>query len=76
MKGNEKGFYRYISSKRKTRENVDMLLKTAGDLVTRTQKRPSCSMYSLPWSLLVRWSLRNPRPLTLVEKSRARKTYP
>ncbi|GAB0182287.1 mitochondrial enolase superfamily member 1 [Grus japonensis] len=33
VKGNKKSFYRYVSDKRKTRENVDLLLKEAGDLV-------------------------------------------
>ncbi|GAB0184094.1 mitochondrial enolase superfamily member 1 [Grus japonensis] len=35
MKDNKKGFYKYISSKRKTLENVGLLLNGAGDLVTK-----------------------------------------
>ncbi|GAB0184642.1 mitochondrial enolase superfamily member 1 [Grus japonensis] len=34
IKGNKKSFYRYISDKRKTRENVVPLRKEPGDLVT------------------------------------------
>ncbi|GAB0175629.1 hypothetical protein GRJ2_000028100 [Grus japonensis] len=34
IKGNKKSFYRYISDKRKTRENVGPLMKEMGDLVT------------------------------------------
>ncbi|GAB0199162.1 mitochondrial enolase superfamily member 1 [Grus japonensis] len=35
VKGNKKSFYRYISDKRKTRENVGPLQKEMGDLVTQ-----------------------------------------
>ncbi|GAB0199636.1 mitochondrial enolase superfamily member 1 [Grus japonensis] len=35
MKGNKKGFYEYINSKRKIGENVGLLLNGAGDLVTK-----------------------------------------
>lgn len=34
MKGNKKGFYKYVSSKRKTRENMSPLLNGAGELLT------------------------------------------
>lgn len=37
--GNKKGFYRYISSKRKTRENEDPLLNGNRDLVTKDVKK-------------------------------------
>ena len=36
VKGNKKGFYKYISSKRKARKNVVPLLNWHGDLVTKT----------------------------------------
>ncbi|XP_067145782.1 deuterosome assembly protein 1 [Apteryx mantelli] len=39
MKGNKKGFYRYISSKRKARENMDLLLNGNGDLVAKNIKK-------------------------------------
>jgi len=35
VKGNKKAFYRYVSDRRKTRENVGPLRKEAGDLVTQ-----------------------------------------
>jgi len=35
VKGNKKAFYRYVSDRRQTRENVGPLQKEAGDLVTQ-----------------------------------------
>jgi len=35
MKGNKKGFYKYISSKRKSREKMCLLPNVAGDLMTK-----------------------------------------
>jgi len=35
VKGNKKSFYKYISDKRKARENVGPLWKEMGDLVTQ-----------------------------------------
>ena len=35
VEGNKKAFYRYVSDRRQTRENVDPLRKEAGELVTR-----------------------------------------
>lgn len=34
-KGNKEGFYRHISSRRKLRENMGLLLNEAGDLITK-----------------------------------------
>jgi len=39
VKGNKKAFYRYVSDRRQTRENVGPLRKEAGDLVTRDVKK-------------------------------------
>lgn len=39
MKGNKEGFYKYVSSKRKTRENLDPLLNGAGDLLTNNMEK-------------------------------------
>lgn len=36
---NNKGFYKYASDKRKTRENVDPSLKEVEDLVTKNMKK-------------------------------------
>ncbi|KAK4815982.1 hypothetical protein QYF61_010850 [Mycteria americana] len=41
VKENKKGFHKHINSKRKTRENMGPLLNGAGELVTKTRKRPS-----------------------------------
>lgn len=39
FKGNKKGFYKYVSDKRNTRENMDPLQKETGDLVTRDMEK-------------------------------------
>ena len=39
VKGNKKSLYRYISDKRKTRENVGPLWKEMGDLVTQDMEK-------------------------------------
>jgi len=39
IKGNKKSFYRYVSHKRKTRENEGPLWKETGDLVTRDMEK-------------------------------------
>ncbi|GAB0183571.1 mitochondrial enolase superfamily member 1 [Grus japonensis] len=39
IKDNKKSFYRYVSDKRKTRENADPLWKEMGDLVTRDMEK-------------------------------------
>ncbi|GAB0181828.1 mitochondrial enolase superfamily member 1 [Grus japonensis] len=39
IKGNKKSFYRYVSSKRKTRENVGPLQKENGELVTQDMEK-------------------------------------
>ncbi|GAB0203429.1 hypothetical protein GRJ2_002808500 [Grus japonensis] len=39
LKGNKKSFYRYISDKRKTKENVGSLWKEMGDLVTQDMEK-------------------------------------
>ncbi|GAB0179685.1 mitochondrial enolase superfamily member 1 [Grus japonensis] len=39
VKGNKKSFYRYVSDKRKTAENVSSLRKKRGDLVTQDMEK-------------------------------------
>ncbi|GAB0205261.1 mitochondrial enolase superfamily member 1 [Grus japonensis] len=39
VKGNRKSFYRYVSDKRKTRENVGPLQNETGDLVTQYMEK-------------------------------------
>ncbi|PKU45794.1 hypothetical protein llap_3880 [Limosa lapponica baueri] len=39
IKDNKKSFYRYVSDKRKTRENVSPLQKESGDLVTQDMEK-------------------------------------
>ena len=39
MKNNKEGFFKYISSKQRTRENVRLLLKELGALVTEEAEK-------------------------------------
>jgi len=62
VKNNKKGFFNYISSKRKARDNVGPLLNEVGVLVTgcregRATECLLCFSLSVP-----RQALRNPRP--------------
>jgi len=65
VKDNKKGFFKYISSKWKTRENVGRLPHVVGTLITMTPKRRSYWMPSLLQSLLLKLPLRNPRTLEI-----------
>lgn len=58
-KVNKKGFYKYISSKRKIRENMGLMLNVTRGAVTKDMQR--YSMPSSPWSLLVRLAFRSPK---------------
>lgn len=61
---------KYISSKRKTRECMGLLLN--GNLITKdSQPISSILRLSLPQTLLVRQAFSNPRSMKLVCKSRA-----
>lgn len=64
VKSNKKGFYGYTSSKKKTRENVDLLLNGARNLVTGAWKHPKHSMPFLPRFLLVGFPFRKLSPCT------------
>lgn len=68
MKGNKRGLFKYIYSNSKDRENVGLLLNSAGVLLAKDTEESS------PWSLLVRSFLRNLRPLRPEGKSGVRKT--
>jgi len=58
VKGEKKGVYRLIGSKRKARENVGLALKGQRTWCQRTWRRPVCSMPSLLHSLLVKSAFR------------------
>lgn len=58
-KGNKNIFYRQIISKRKTRENVDLLLNRAGALATTIMEKTKVPQELLQLSLLVTPSFRN-----------------
>ncbi|GAB0204561.1 hypothetical protein GRJ2_002921700 [Grus japonensis] len=50
IKGNKKSFYKYVSEKRRTRENMGTLQNEMEDLVTRTWRRLRYSTTTLPQS--------------------------
>lgn len=72
---NKKGFYKYISNKRKNRENVGLLLNNMRTQLRRTRKKLSCRMPSLPHSLLARLTFRNYRSQRPGRMPGARKMY-
>lgn len=39
MKGSKKGFYKYIKSKKKTKESMGLILNVAGDLVKNDMEK-------------------------------------
>ncbi|KFQ75960.1 hypothetical protein N337_07842, partial [Phoenicopterus ruber ruber] len=45
VKGNKKSFYRYVTDKRKTRENVGPFWKETGDLVTQDMEKAEVLNY-------------------------------
>lgn len=63
LKGNQKEFYRYIGSKKKTRENVGLMLNEVGTCWLRTLGRWRYCMPCWPQSLLLSPVFRNPRSL-------------
>jgi len=62
VKDNKKGFFKYISSKRKSRDNVGPLLNEVGTLVTEDAEKVELLNACLPRSSLLRPALRNPGP--------------
>jgi len=76
MKGNKKSFSKFISRKRKTRENTGLVLNEAGGLVTKDMEKVKVVNAFFPWVFTVRLDLSNPRPLRPEGKSRAEKTCP
>lgn len=76
VKGNEKGYFKYISSEKMTKETVGLLFKEAGNLVTKDMQKLKLLSAALIWSLPVRSALRPPRSLSLLSKSVEVKYYP
>lgn len=69
--GLQEGFCRYISSKRKSKENLGLLLNVFWNPVTKDTKK--FERYSVPSMPQVRLACRNPRPFRLEGKSGSRK---
>ena len=75
VKGNKKGFYRYIGSKRNTTENASLLLNVVGNFLTKEKDEVLNVIFTLVF-LLIRFVLRNTRPLKSMGESGAMKAYP
>lgn len=73
VKGNKKNFYRYISCKRKTREDVGPLLSEAGSLTAKDMEQDEVLNALFASSLLVRLTFRSLRHVRKNRKSGARK---
>ncbi|KAK4824189.1 LOW QUALITY PROTEIN: hypothetical protein QYF61_012005 [Mycteria americana] len=71
VKGIKKGFSKYISSKRKTREYVGLLLNGAGELVTKDMQKAK-ALNAFFASVFIGPAFRNPRHLRPEKKSGAR----
>ena len=76
VKGNKKNFSRYISRKRRSRENMGLVPNGTGDLVTKDMEKVKVLNAFFPLVFTVRLDFSNPRPLRPKGKSRARKTCP
>lgn len=61
VKGNKKGFFKYVSNKRETRENVGLLLNEGDALVTENVEKTELLNSFFASALLLRLLLRNPR---------------
>ena len=72
MKGNKKIFCRHTSSKRKTRENVGLLLNRAGALVTKSMEKAQVLKGFFTSVFTDKIGLQESLP----PETRARKTYP
>ncbi|XP_062425881.1 uncharacterized protein LOC134137198 [Rhea pennata] len=75
VKDNRKGFFKCISSKRKTRENVGLLLKGAGALVTRDTEK-AVLLNSGNSEILNPGSPHESRSLEVREKVQRREDFP
>lgn len=74
MRGNKKGFYRYISSKRKTRGNTGLLMDGTGDLMTKVTG--NAEVLDVLFTLVFTDTTYTQQLHVHVEKSGARKTSP
>lgn len=75
VKGNKKSFSRCISKKRKTRENMGLVLNGAGDLVTKDREKVKVlNTFFLFFFFSVRPDFSNSRPLKPEGISREMKT--
>lgn len=62
IKDKKKDFFKYVSSKRKTRENVGPLLNETDAALTEDTEQAVTECFFLLQSLLLMLPLRNPRP--------------
>lgn len=53
MPGNKKGAFMYVNSKRRSKENIGLILDKGGHLTNKTEKKQRYSMHFLPQSLII-----------------------
>ncbi|KAK4807194.1 hypothetical protein QYF61_024314 [Mycteria americana] len=75
VKGNKKGFYKYIGDKRKARENVGLLLNEAGGVVTQDIKKAEVLNASFASVFTSKIDLQESQAPETGEKAGARKMY-
>ena len=76
VKNNKKGFFNYISSKWKTRDNVGPLLNESGVLVMEDSEKAELLNVFFASVFVPRQALRNPRPWRQERKPTERMTFP
>jgi len=76
VKDNKKGFFKYISSKRKTRDNVGTLLNEVGVLVMEDAEKAELLNAFFTSVFSAKASLRNPRSWRQERKPAERMTFP
>lgn len=75
VKGNKKGFCRYIGSKRNTTENAGLLANGVGNLVTKEKGEVLNVIFTL-FFLWLRFVLRTTRPMKPMGEFGALETLP
>jgi len=73
VRNNKKGFFKYISSKQKARDNMGPLLNEVGVLVTEDAEK--AELLNAFFASVPRQALRNPRPWSQERKPTERMTW-
>lgn len=75
MNNNHKGYYRYFSHKRQTRQNIGLLLKETGKEVKKNVVKAKIFIISSLSFSLLKFAFRSLSPLKPKKKSGKRKTF-